>query len=433
MAARPRGAEGVEMQGRLAVGLISPARAAGEEIDVSSEGKLFMGLTVVMQLVIALILSAAGVEVHLTDDLRGKYGYFRDVNIMIFFGFGMLMTFLRRYGYSAIGYCMIVSALCVQFSCAFRIIFDPENPHVKLENCMEGLFCAGAVMISYGAVLGKTTPSMLMVMGILETMAFWVNNWIVFDVLGAHDVGGGMVIHTFGAYFGLAATFVLYDVGSDEHKDEATCYSSDLFSLTGTLLLWLLWPSFNAAVAGSPEAENLAIVNTLICGCGCILGFGVASRALSGWKFDTVHLQNATLAGGVMMGVIGDKPIGLHTAGVAGFFAACLSSWGYAVLTPLLASKLKIHDTCGVNNLHGMPGIAGSILAAVVVTVLDDGDARTQIIALAVSFGIAVAAGLVTGFIMKLTAACTIGVPGLQFFNDRMFWVVPSDYEVVAK
>ena len=35
---------------------------------------------------------------HLTDDLRGKYGYFRDVNIMIFFGFGMLMTFLRRYG-----------------------------------------------------------------------------------------------------------------------------------------------------------------------------------------------------------------------------------------------------------------------------------------------------------------------------------------------
>ena len=37
---------------------------------------------------------------HLTDDMRGKYGYFRDVNIMIFFGFGMLMTFLRRYGYA---------------------------------------------------------------------------------------------------------------------------------------------------------------------------------------------------------------------------------------------------------------------------------------------------------------------------------------------
>jgi hypothetical protein len=60
-------------------------------------------------------------------------------------------------------------------------------------------------------------------------------------------------------------------------------------------------------------------------------------------------------------------------------------------------------------------------------------DAGTQIKALAVSFGIAVAGGLVTGFIMKSTAAFTIGVPGLQFFNDRMFWAVPSDYEVVAK
>ena len=42
-------------------------------------------------------------------------------------------------------------------------------------------------------VLGKTTPSMLVLMGIIETMLFWVNSWIVFTQLGAHDVGGGMV------------------------------------------------------------------------------------------------------------------------------------------------------------------------------------------------------------------------------------------------
>ena len=35
---------------------------------------------------------------------------------------------------------------------------------------------------------------MLMVMGIVETMLFWVNSWIVFSLLGAHDVGGGMVL-----------------------------------------------------------------------------------------------------------------------------------------------------------------------------------------------------------------------------------------------
>ncbi len=32
--------------------------------------------------------------------------------------------------------------------------------------------------------------------------------------------------------------------------------------------LWLLWPSFNAAVAGSPEAENMAVANTFVSLCG---------------------------------------------------------------------------------------------------------------------------------------------------------------------
>jgi len=34
-----------------------------------------------------------------------------------------------------------------------------------------------------------------------------LNNMIVTGVLGAVDIGGAMVIHMFGAYFGLAATF----------------------------------------------------------------------------------------------------------------------------------------------------------------------------------------------------------------------------------
>lgn len=411
---------------------VSPDGTTSAELSINKETHVFMYLVVAMQIVICCILGAAGVEVHLTDDYRGKYGYFRDVNIMIFFGFGMLMTFLRRYGYSAVGYCMLVSALCAQFSYAFRLVLHGDHPHVHLEVLMEGLFCAGAVMISYGAVLGKTTPSMLILMGVVETMLFWVNAYLVFNVFEAHDVGGGMVIHTFGAYFGLAAAWVLRSNGPEESKDEAACYSSDLFSLTGTLLLWLLWPSFNAAVAGSPEAENLAVANTFVSLCACTLGFGVASRALSGGKFDTVHLQNATLAGGVMMGTCGDLPMGLHSAAACGFCAGVLSCWGYTVLSPKLASGLKIHDTCGVNNLHGMPGIAGAVLAAVVVAVQGVGDAGPQIYALLASIGIAIVGGLITGFLMKLLQNLTISVPGVEMFNDRLFWAIPSDYDFIV-
>lgn len=42
-----------------------------------------------------------------------------------------------------------------------------------------------------------------------------------------------MVIHTFGAYFGLAAALVLYNKKVHEAKNEGSNYVSDIFSLVG--------------------------------------------------------------------------------------------------------------------------------------------------------------------------------------------------------
>lgn len=37
----------------------------------------------------------------------------------------------------------------------------------------------------------------------------------------------------------------------------------------------------------------------------------------------------------------------------------------FSTFKPILEEKLKIQDTCGVHNLHGMPGILGAIVGAV--------------------------------------------------------------------
>lgn len=38
----------------------------------------------------------------------------------------------------------------------------------------------------------------------------------------------------------------------------------------------------------------------------------------------------------------------------------------HPILQPILESRFKLQDTCGVHNLHGMPGVLGAILGVVV-------------------------------------------------------------------
>jgi ammonium transporter Rh len=57
-----------------------------------------------------------------------------------------------------------------------------------------------------------------------------------------------------------------------------------------------------------------------------------------------------------------------YAAMIIGTVAGIVSTLGFEYLTPLL-KRINLHDTCGVNNLHGMPGlisgIGGAIFAAV--------------------------------------------------------------------
>merc|ERR1719162_2745714 len=65
--------------------------------------------------------------------------------------------------------------------------------------------------------------------------------------------------------------------------------------------------------------------------------------------------------------------MGFHGAMIAGFAAGLLSCVGYSKLMPILA-HINFHDTCGVNNLHGMPGILGAIVGIIVTAQLGNGE-----------------------------------------------------------
>lgn len=50
---------------------------------------------------------------------------------MIFVGFGFLMTFLKRYGFSATGFNLLVAALMVQWAILARGFFELKGGYIQ--------------------------------------------------------------------------------------------------------------------------------------------------------------------------------------------------------------------------------------------------------------------------------------------------------------
>jgi ammonium transporter Rh len=74
---------------------------------------------------------------------------------------------------------------------------------------------------------------------------------------------------------------------------------------------------------------------------------------------------NATLAGGVAIGACTDLVVSAGLSILIGAFAGICSALGFAYLNKFLQRKTGLHDTCGVHNLHGIPGIIGGCIGAI--------------------------------------------------------------------
>ena len=83
--------------------------------------------------------------------------------------------------------------------------FSPRWPYIDVDlgTLLSADFATAAVLISFGVVLGVTTPLQLAVMTVLEIIIFVFNEVIGRDYIGAVDAGDTIFVHIFGAYFGL--------------------------------------------------------------------------------------------------------------------------------------------------------------------------------------------------------------------------------------
>ncbi|KAL3885819.1 hypothetical protein ACJMK2_025855 [Sinanodonta woodiana] len=398
-------------------------------------------------------------------------GAFQDVHVMIFIGFGFLMTFLKRYGYTAVGVNMLISSFVIQWALIVRGLIhnkvrEGEKFPINLDEMLAADFASATCLISFGAVLGKTSPLQLLIMALIEVALAQTNKYICEDLLEVADAGESMFIHAFGAYFGLAVATVMYRKDAKECEKNGPVYNSDLFSMIGTIFLWMYWPSFNSGPFKDDE-QHRAIINTYLSLTACTVVTFAFSGLLKKGKFEMVHVQNATLAGGVAAGTSAHMVLQPWGALLLGLAAGMLSTLGFHFVQPFLLKYLRIHDTCGVNNLHGMPGIlagvAGSISAALASAdvwgysrfdvfremvppentteflllnttfpnIYKPGLGRSageqgayQIAALGVTLAMAIGSGIFTGLVLKIPI---LDEPKEhELFDDNHWWHVPA-------
>jgi ammonium transporter Rh len=129
-----------------------------------------------------------------------EYDIFRDILVMLLLGFGFLMTFLGKYGLSAVGFCMLLSVLAIQLNVfvepLVRFLYngksDVEFPiPAGIASLIDGEFSAATALISFGAISGRATPVQLLVMVLFQAFFYAINKVaIVFGAWSAEDVGG---------------------------------------------------------------------------------------------------------------------------------------------------------------------------------------------------------------------------------------------------
>jgi len=352
-------------------------------------------------------------------DKSSIYNYYVGVALMMFVGFGYLMTFLKAYGLGAVGLTMFITCIGVEFAILAESYMGKGSLSIDFLSLLNGNFAVAAVLITFGGLIGKLSPLQITVLTLVELTCYCANKVYFLKQYGDSpliaDCGGTIIIHVFGAYFGLCAAKVIGPPRDDALN--ASSYSSDLFSLVGTVFLWLFWPSFVAGALPSGPGQTRALINTVLALlASTVVTFGLTPLLMQG-KIGTVPIQNATLAGGVSIGATANL-VGPFGALVVGGLAGFLSTWGF-VKTPFFGAV----DTCGIHNLHGMPGLLGGIFSALVPFFYHDTGvvAYNQAIGLGGTLAIACVTGTLTGYLLKMTDS------GASPFNDKVFWECADD------
>ena len=347
-----------------------------------------------------------------------KYNKVIHIMAMLLIGFGFLMVFVRKYGRSALTATFLLVSIAIPIYFFIHSMGIINEGTSEIQSMILSEFAAASLLITAGAVLGRLKMPQYLLLGLLFVPFYMINEWILLDnglgliAKGAVvDVGGSIGIHAFGAIFGLGVALTMTTKQEFEKVIEADA-TSDRYSILGSMVLWVFWPSFCAALV-SPEEMPHTIVNVIFALCGSTLATYIVSVGLRK-KINIADIANATLAGGVAIGSA--CAVASHSESmIIGILAGAISTFGFAVIQSRQQKWMKIIDTCGVTNLHGIPGLLGGIAVLPIIAL---SDMKGHMLGILITIILAITSGWITGKILPILGRKTDAYEDAEEFMD---------------
>ncbi|MCF8361468.1 MAG: ammonium transporter [Prolixibacteraceae bacterium] len=232
------------------------------------------------------------------------------------------------------------------------------------------VFAATAATIVSGAMAERTEFKAYLIFTIVITVLIypisghwtWGGGWL--SELGFHDFAGSSIVHSVGAWIGLAGAAVIGPrIGkyTKDGKPTAIPGHNLLLGALGVFILWFGWFGFNPgsqlAAAGTDNAValgHIAVTPNLSAAAGAVTAMLVAWVR---YKRPTLSISlNGALAGlvAITAGCDAVNPVGAVVIGtMAGFILP------FAV--EFFDKILKVDDPVGAVSVHGVAGAFGTL------------------------------------------------------------------------
>lgn len=222
-------------------------------------------------------------------------------------------------------------------------------------------FAAITVALISGAVVERMKFSAWVIFSILWMtlvycpVAHWVWGGGFIMKMGALDFAGGTVVHINAGISALALVLIL-----GRRKEQGVLPSNIPLVVIGAGLLLIGWFGFNggSALTSSGLASSAVLVTNT-----------AASVAALTWMFiEQIHRGKPTTIGavsGLVAGLVGITPASGFVDVIGSIAIGAASSIFSYIFVVVIKSKLPWDDALDVFGIHGISGIAGSILTGV--------------------------------------------------------------------